>query len=71
MGGMIAQEFALQYPKRVRSLILGCTAPGGPHVVKAEPEVNSVINGPRQPESQQKPLRLQSRLSMTPRLRAS
>src|ERR1700692_1538796 len=29
MGGMIAQEFALQYPKRVLSLILGCTAAGG------------------------------------------
>jgi pimeloyl-ACP methyl ester carboxylesterase len=39
MGGMIAQEFTLQYPDRVRSLILGCTAPGGPHAVKAPPEV--------------------------------
>ncbi len=37
MGGMIAQEFALQYPKRVCSLILGCTASGGPHAVRAEP----------------------------------
>jgi pimeloyl-ACP methyl ester carboxylesterase len=33
---MIAQEFALQYPKRVRSLILGCTAAGGPHAVRAD-----------------------------------
>ena len=31
MGGMIAQEFALQYPQRVRSLVLMCTTPGGPH----------------------------------------
>ncbi|HKE55542.1 MAG TPA: alpha/beta fold hydrolase [Pyrinomonadaceae bacterium] len=39
MGGMIAQEFTLQYPNRVRSLILGCTAPGGPHAVRAEADV--------------------------------
>ncbi|HEY6385353.1 MAG TPA: alpha/beta fold hydrolase [Candidatus Acidoferrum sp.] len=30
MGGMIAQEFALQYSNLVRSLILGCTAGGVP-----------------------------------------
>jgi len=39
MGGMIAQEFALAYPERVKSLILGCTAAGGPEAVPAEPEV--------------------------------
>jgi 3-oxoadipate enol-lactonase len=39
MGGMIAEEFALQYPERVDSLILGCTAAGGPHAVPADSEV--------------------------------
>src|ERR1700689_4465912 len=35
MGGMIAQEFALQYPERVQSLILGCTAARGPNAQRA------------------------------------
>ena len=43
MGGMIAQEFALQYPQKVRSLILGCTAAGGPEAVRAEPAVLQVL----------------------------
>lgn len=43
MGGMIAQEFALQYPKRVLSLILGCTAAGGPTAVRAEPEAAQML----------------------------
>ena len=39
MGGMIAQEFALQYPNRVHSLILGCTSAGGENAVRADPGV--------------------------------
>jgi len=43
MGGMIAQELALQYPARVRKLVLGCTSPGGPQVVRADAEANALL----------------------------
>ena len=38
MGGMIAQEFALRYPDKVISLILGCTTPGGRNSILADAE---------------------------------
>lgn len=45
MGGMIAQEFALQYPARVRSLVLACTAPGGREAQHSGPEAGEVLFG--------------------------
>lgn len=46
MGGMIAQEFALHYPERMRALILGCTSPGGPSAVRAEKKVSDILFAP-------------------------
>lgn len=36
MGGMIAQEFVLRHPAKVRSLVLGCTMCGGEHAKLGE-----------------------------------
>jgi 3-oxoadipate enol-lactonase len=43
MGGMIAQEFTLNYPERVRSLVLGCTNFGGRQVKPAAPKVLDIL----------------------------
>jgi len=43
MGGMIAQHVYLQHPKRVLSLVLGCTTPGGPNAARADQEVVNTL----------------------------
>jgi pimeloyl-ACP methyl ester carboxylesterase len=39
MGGRVAQWLAADFPQRVRSLVLGCTSPGGTHSVERGLEV--------------------------------
>ncbi len=47
MGGMIAQELALEKPERVRRLVLMCTCCGGHEQVLASPEIYALLNIPR------------------------
>jgi 3-oxoadipate enol-lactonase len=46
MGGMIAQEFALDYPDRVINLVLGCTSCGGAKSVAPPPETTAFLFDP-------------------------
>jgi pimeloyl-ACP methyl ester carboxylesterase len=39
MGGMIAQEIALKFARRVHGLILACTYCGGAHAVQPSPDI--------------------------------
>ncbi|MEM1512884.1 MAG: alpha/beta fold hydrolase [Candidatus Jordarchaeales archaeon] len=43
MGGMIAQEVALNYPDRVEKLVLCVTAPGGQVTVPPKPEAMALL----------------------------
>jgi pimeloyl-ACP methyl ester carboxylesterase len=44
MGGLIAQEFAVRYPRRARALVLGCTTFGGPNSVLPSPDAASTLS---------------------------
>ncbi len=43
MGGMVAQEFALQFPHRVHGLVLACTHCGGKKAVPASGEIQALF----------------------------
>lgn len=43
MGGMIAQELAIRYPKLVDRLVLVSTTAGGPAAVNAKPEIAALL----------------------------
>jgi pimeloyl-ACP methyl ester carboxylesterase len=46
MGGMIAQQFALDYPDRVKKMVLGCTWAGGPTLVMPPQELYDYLTVP-------------------------
>lgn len=43
MGGMIAQQLAIDQPQRVTKLVLGCTSPGGQEQISAPPEIQRYL----------------------------
>jgi pimeloyl-ACP methyl ester carboxylesterase len=56
MGGYIAQELALRYPRRLRRLVLAATDPGGTRVVGPSRAVLKILSDPNTTPNQLLPI---------------
>lgn len=66
MGGMIAQEFALRHPQRVKTLSLGCTNCGGSQtVLSKDPDVLNMLANIASVDVQQAAL-IMTKVAVTP-----
>jgi pimeloyl-ACP methyl ester carboxylesterase len=63
MGGMIAQEFAINYPERLKCLMLGCTTFGGRESVPAAQEIVAAVTAGASASAEQQKLQLKAVLS--------
>jgi pimeloyl-ACP methyl ester carboxylesterase len=60
MGGMIAQEFAINYPERVACLVLACTHFGGKSAIRPSPEMGAAIAAGAAATPEQRELQLRA-----------
>ena len=60
MGGMIAQEFALNHQEKLSCLILGCTHFGGSGVAQSSPEIVAAVVAGTNVTPEQQRLQLQA-----------